>query len=191
MQISINDLESLIDPTILQRGKDYFRRGLVADLEEVDEGIWSALVEGTETYEIKVKLEDNEIKESLCDCPYDLGPVCKHEVAVYLAISRLLAGNELPEKKKKRSQRKAKRKTVADKIGEIVAKLTKEEMREIVAEYALNDREFRNVLFAQDLFKRDDIGKNKKEDYKRIMRDSLRSGMDRSGFIGYWSSNRA
>ncbi|MDI6716533.1 MAG: hypothetical protein QME63_06275 [Actinomycetota bacterium] len=191
MQISINDLESLIDPTILQRGKDYFKRGLVAELEEVEEDRWSALVEGTQTYEVRVKLEGDRIAESLCDCPYDFGPVCKHEVAVYLAIGHMLAGNDLPEKKKKRSKTKPKRKTIADKISDIVAKLTEEEMREIVLEYALNDREFRNTLLAQDLLKRDEAGKNKKEDYKRIMRDSLRSSMDRHGFIGYWSSSRA
>ena len=191
MQISINDLESLIDPTILQRGKDYFRRGLVADLEEAEEDRWSALVEGTEAYEVKVKLEGDKIVESLCDCPYDFGPVCKHEVAVYLAIGQMLAGKNLPGKEEKRSKKKAKRKTVADKISEIVAKLTEEEMRAIVLDYALNDREFRNVLFAQNLLKGDKAGENKKEDYKRIMRDSLRLGMDRHGFIGYWSSSRA
>jgi|GEM_PF-7125317 len=60
MQISINDLESLIDPTILQRGKDYFRRGLVTDLEEVEEDRWSALVEGTETYEVAGRLIEHE-----------------------------------------------------------------------------------------------------------------------------------
>lgn len=191
MKISINDLGNVIDATILQRGKDYLKRGLVAELEEVEEDAWSALVEGTQTYEVKVKLEGDEIVESICDCPYDFGPVCKHEVAVYLAIGHMLAGKDLPEKKKKRSQTKPKRKTVADKISDIVAKLTEEEMREIVLEYALNDREFRNTLLVQDLLKRDEAGKNKKEDYKRIMRDSLRSGMDRHGFIGYWSSSRA
>lgn len=191
MQISINDLKSLIDPTILQRGKDYFRRGLVAELEEVEENEWSALVEGTETYEVKVNLEGDKIVESLCDCPYDFGPVCKHEVAVYLAIGQMLIGKSLPDKKEIHDKKKAKRKTVADKMSEIVAKLTEEEMREIVLDYALNDREFRNTLLAQDLLKRDEAGKNKKEDYKRIMRDSLRSGMDRHGFIGYWSSSRA
>ncbi|MEW5706811.1 MAG: SWIM zinc finger family protein, partial [Actinomycetota bacterium] len=191
MQISINDLESLIDPTVLRRGKDYFKRGLVAELEEVENDRWSALVEGTQTYEVRVKLEGDRIAESLCDCPYDFGPVCKHEVAVYLAIGHMLAGNDLPEKKKKRSKTKPKRKTIADKISDIVAKLAEEEMREIVLEYALNDREFRNTLLAQDLLKRDEADKNKKEDYKRIMRDSLRSSMDRHGFIGYWSSSRA
>ncbi|OIO88808.1 MAG: hypothetical protein COW32_08215 [Candidatus Aquicultor secundus] len=191
MQISINDLESLIDPTILQRGKDYFRRGLVAELEEVEEDRWSALVEGTQTYEVRVKLKGDRIAESLCDCPYDFGPVCKHEVAVYLAIGKILAGEDLPEKKKKPSQRQAKRKTVADKIIGIVKKLTEEEMREIILEYALNDREFRNTLLARNLLKKGEAGENKKEDYKRIMRDSLRLGMDRHGFIGYWSSSRA
>lgn len=39
MKIFLNDFESIIDLTILQRGRDYFKRGLVVDLEEVEKDI--------------------------------------------------------------------------------------------------------------------------------------------------------
>lgn len=31
---------------------------------------------------LKLKLQALEIAHSSCDCPYDMGPYCKHEVAV-------------------------------------------------------------------------------------------------------------
>lgn len=51
METTSANFKELIDPTILQRGRGYYDGGHVVDLEEIQDGYWQALVEGTETYQ--------------------------------------------------------------------------------------------------------------------------------------------
>jgi uncharacterized Zn finger protein len=48
-------------------------------------------VDGSEIYEVEVRLdEDGEILDIAYDCPYDWGEICKHQVAVLLAVRKQL-----------------------------------------------------------------------------------------------------
>ena len=53
------------DSKILERGKDYFRGGAVQDLE-IDEDEITAVVEGTEDYQVTISLTDGDIDEMDC-----------------------------------------------------------------------------------------------------------------------------
>jgi uncharacterized Zn finger protein len=84
--MKLNNFEAYVDPVILERGLDYYDGGAVLSLEFEDD-TWIAEVSGTDTYMVSVTLDDaGEIIESYCDCPYDFGPVCKHQVAVLYAM---------------------------------------------------------------------------------------------------------
>lgn len=83
----LTDVTSEIDPVILDRGREYLLSGCVRSLEKVGEQIYRAQVEGSELYEVVVELDKSGTIQSLeCDCPYDYGPVCKHQAAVLLMI---------------------------------------------------------------------------------------------------------
>ena len=78
--------------TVYRRGVKYYREGAVEHLEsENDAGTeWTAMVYGTEDYNVSVKLnkKQNNVESYTCDCPAAaqyLG-ACKHVVAVLLAI---------------------------------------------------------------------------------------------------------
>lgn len=60
---------SFFDKTILTRGQDYYNRGLVDDLEYDDTHI-SAVVCGSEDYDVSVRLEDGEVADTDCTSPY-------------------------------------------------------------------------------------------------------------------------
>ncbi len=105
-QLNLNSFENDVDATILSRGINYYSSGYVASLEETDERCYEAVVEGTDDYTVTVSLaEDGDIIESFCDCPYDFGEVCKHEVAVYFAIRKDM---EKPAEKKPRGAKEEK-----------------------------------------------------------------------------------
>ncbi len=72
---------------ILQRGYDYYLEGLVNDVF-VDGNTISASVDGTQVYNVEVTIDDNEVVDSYCSCPYfeDNGE-CKHIVALLYYIS--------------------------------------------------------------------------------------------------------
>jgi len=190
MKITIKNFESEIDPIILERGKDYFQNGQVNNLEEFSRGSWLAIVEGTETYEVKIKIKDAEIIEWTCNCPYDLGSICKHQVATVFAIKKSCYGEKISDSQNKKTKvKKTERKTPKDKIKEILDNVSLDEIKEIVSEFALENIEFRNKIFTHFTLKKD-TGSDKNL-YKQIIEESLCQGMDYHGFIDYRGSSRA
>ncbi|UBF27127.1 SWIM zinc finger family protein [Kovacikia minuta CCNUW1] len=78
-------LKELADDRSYQRGEAYFRQGRVCSVEQQEDTI-IARVEGTETYEVKFEIEDQNQLSYQCDCPVGIdGWFCKHCVAVGLA----------------------------------------------------------------------------------------------------------
>ncbi len=76
------DWKRLFAPQILERGFDYFISDFVENMEISDEQI-CAEVEGTKVYEVEIDLDDGEIADMYCSCPYAAGgDNCKHMAAV-------------------------------------------------------------------------------------------------------------
>ena len=90
----IDDFENEIDATILGRGQAYFEEGAVVELEQVRQGLYEATVAGSDDYIVEVEIRKGEVKVLECDCPYDYGPLCKHEVAVLYAIREIWEESE-------------------------------------------------------------------------------------------------
>lgn len=80
--MTIHNFEDHLDTRILGRGFDYHSQNLVRDMEQLPGGEFCAKVKGTEDYGVIVKMEGEAIVQHECGCPYDMGPVCKHRVAV-------------------------------------------------------------------------------------------------------------
>lgn len=57
--MNLNNFENYIDKTILARGTDYYENDYVVSVEEIDDNVYEAEVEGTELYTVEVEL-DNE-----------------------------------------------------------------------------------------------------------------------------------
>lgn len=92
--MNIFHFEQDIDDVIIARGKGYYNGGAVFKLAENDGDTYTARVHGTEDYTVRVILEGTEISDSECDCPYDMGPICKHQVAVFYMIQERLSHPE-------------------------------------------------------------------------------------------------
>ncbi len=85
--VTIENFETIISGKILERGQQYYADGAVVELEEPEPNDFVAQVFGTELYSINIRLDrEDNLFTHFCDCPYDMGPVCKHKVAVLLAI---------------------------------------------------------------------------------------------------------
>ncbi|MDD2297001.1 MAG: SWIM zinc finger family protein, partial [Sphaerochaetaceae bacterium] len=85
--MNLNSFEASFPLIILARGRAYFENGNVIDLEKVSSYQYEAEVAGSYTYDVTVKLDNNQnIVKLTCDCPYDAGFYCKHEAAVLFAL---------------------------------------------------------------------------------------------------------
>lgn len=83
-EFTINTLRELANTTSFKRGQGYYRDGAVSKLKGSG-GVVTARVLGSENYRVELDLNGRRLKTS-CSCPYDYDGVCKHVVAVGLAL---------------------------------------------------------------------------------------------------------
>lgn len=85
--MKLNNLKAYVPAKLYTRGLDYFKQGHVKELTEDAPNRWHALVAGTTDYDVAVNLKkDGNLSSTFCTCPFESDSLCKHEVAVCLAI---------------------------------------------------------------------------------------------------------
>ena len=154
MEIPLRHFEEYIDEPILKRGLSYFKKGFVHEPAEIRPGDYEAVVEGSEDYTVKLSIRNGVITEHSCDCPYDMGAVCKHVAAVIFYLEQEKLG--LTQSTKKGSSKKAKassskpskRKTIAQQVDDLLGKVTHDELILFVRELTTKDSLFRDLLLA-------------------------------------------
>lgn len=164
--ITLENFEHHVPFKIWQRGMHYYEDGAVSALEETSLGEWTATVEGTECYIVEISLNGDEVKAWECDCPYDMGDICKHIVAVVIAIRKEKEkGNGSIVSKKKPQEKKAviveKMKSRAEEtviieeertekddalFADLMKLAKKEDLSTFIEAYAMNDEQFKQVF---------------------------------------------
>lgn len=169
--LSLDNFESQINATIVQRGRDYFKQQTVESLEEHPRGVWTAVVEGRDDYEVIVNLAGKYIGKTSCDCPYDGGGVCKHIVAVLFALRER---SSLPAKKSAKPAKLS--------FEDLLLKVNLEEMRDFVRQQKTRDREFgeKFMLF----FAEKDPNLDVSAKYEGLVRQIVRKHSSK-GFMEY------
>ena len=190
MNIPLNQFEQIIDETILKRGLDYFRKGLVEEPEELSPGLYEAIVQGSEPYRVTVTIQNEIVTDYSCTCPYDLGPVCKHVVSLLFAlhgdsIGIKVRGRKASTAPKAPTEKKAGPKTVKGQIDEILSKLSVEAMAGFIREQSMADPAFRRRFLSE--FTATVKGESKAV-YAQQVKAILQSAKGRGGFIEW---NRA
>ena len=150
MRITLQNFESQIDEQIVDRGLSYWEDGLVINLEQTKEGIFEAVVSGTEDYDVEVITDGNTVTDFDCNCPYDRGPICKHVIAVLYAISE---GNKKKTVNPKKIAKPAKipvQKDPSEKqLTNILCGLGKDELADWITEWAKKDDKFRSLFLVR------------------------------------------
>lgn len=179
MRIPLNEFEQIIDETILKRGLSYFKGGAITDFSEISTGEYEAIVSGTEEYTVQLEIKNNIIIEHNCDCPYDMGAVCKHVVAVIFHLQQdELELNQpnftIPKKKKTKS--------VSQQIQELLNAISHKELIEFVQENSKKDEKFRNYFLASF----GHLSQNQSKGfYQKQIHSILQSAAGRDGWIGW------
>ena len=85
--MNLRNFEITVETKICDRGFRYYENKAVTEIEQVEKGEFTATVEGSEEYTVFIKLDEQQfVVNHSCDCPYDWGNVCKHEVEVMYYI---------------------------------------------------------------------------------------------------------
>lgn len=179
--ITFANFKTVIPSQILARGRSYQQN--IVDLSFDEEDLfWEAQVEGSDLYDVRVELQDTGQLICSCTCPYDMGEYCKHVAAVLYAIEAafpvLVSGGK--------RQKAVKRQTRHDKLRQQLEKASQEQLVSLLLDLAQQDRELLNQLLI-----RLDAKPAKPADYRRVVKDALRSGKGDHGYIDYTGSTRA
>lgn len=178
MRIPLNEFEQLIDERILARGLSYFKGGAITGFSEISTGEYEAIISGSEKYSVHLEVLNNTIVKHNCDCPYDMGPVCKHVVAVifYLQEDKLKLNKPnftIPKKEKKKS--------VSQQVQELLKEISHKELIEFVQKNSKKDKKFRNYFLASFGHLSQD---QSKEFYQKQIHSILQTAAGRDGWIG-------
>ncbi|MBA7528910.1 hypothetical protein ES705_21102 [subsurface metagenome] len=189
MRIPFKEFEQHIDETILKRGFQYFKSGLVNEPEEILPGEYEAIVEGTEQYTVHLSVKNGVITEYVCSCPYDMGPVCKHVVAVIFYLQQdELNLNVKSIKNKSKVKKPSKKKTVAEQVDELLEKLSHDNLKDYIKERCVKDSSFRQLFLANFAYL---VIPESQALYTKQIRAILRTSADRDGYIGYSAARLA
>jgi len=180
MTIPLDEFEQIIDEQILKRGLSYFTDGAIIDFSEITRGEYKAVVAGNEDYTVNLKIASNIITKFSCNCPYDLGTICKHIVAAifYLQQHQLKLGQALPT-----SIRNNKKKSISKQVKELLSSISHQELIDFVEENSKNNQAFRNLFLANFGYLRTD---QSQEFYQKQIHSILQTAAGNYGWID-WS----
>ena len=183
MKIPLKEFEQNIDEAILERGYQYFKKGLVNEPEEIGHGEYEAIVEGTNQYTVQVSIKNDVITEYVCSCPYDMGPICKHVVAVIFLLQQNELNLNVKAKKNKGEVKKIKKKkTVSEQVDELLEKLSHDNLKDYIKEQCVKDSSFRQLFLANFAYL---VIPESQALYAKQIHAILSTSADRDGFIGY------
>ena len=176
---SIRNILSTVPDAVLRRGEIYYESESIFSLVRNTDGVFAGKVNGSsgETYKVKVQTSDTgEVSDYSCTCPYDYGDVCKHIVAVLLAIEAgsFREGNDAAAKTPTPSAPTAG-------LPELLAALPREQLLSIILSHTEEDEIFKSKLTLE--ISPPDI-KSDLSIVKEKVRRSIRSNT-RRGFIDY------
>ncbi len=128
---------------ILERGLNYYEEGYVTSLEETSTG-YTAVVEGTEDYDVEIELRDDWVYDMTCTCPYAAeGNYCKHMAAVLYKIEEGEPDTKMPVNYLQKVQDQKKE------LREIIAEIPIEDLQEIVFSLAASDSFLHNKIMTK------------------------------------------
>ena len=171
MKIPLLKFESVVDQVIVRRGEEYFCSSAVNGLKQLKTGEWIASVEGTEIYKVRIQLKGDTVYSHSCSCPYDMGPICKHVVAVFFAL-----------------RKSAKPKSSGEMFEKTIARMPREDLNSILTDYAGREPGLVDYVSARRTIKEP---YSDKEEYRQIIRNAVDAVRGRHGYIGYWQASRA
>jgi len=189
--MDLSNFENYIEKIILARGYDYYENDYVTSVEETENNVFEAEVEGTELYTVEVELDDQaNIIDTECNCPYDMGEYCKHQVAVFLALrdmkNKISNENNHISQNSKDSESVLKspvpKKRKALDIEKILSDRTKDELVEFLLDIASEYEEIKQriELDFNDGNDEDELSKS-----IVLIRTFIRNNSDRHGFVSY------
>lgn len=183
--MNLYSIENDIDNKIFARGYDYYENDYIASVKLTEDNVYEAQVEGTDLYNVRVKLNHTyEIIETQCDCPYDMGEYCKHQVAVFLTLRVMKESIDSEGTIKSPVFNQGK----TNDIKQTLSNMTKDELVEFLLDIASEYEEIRHRIELNFNHEQDEDEIAKAID---LIRTYISNNSDRYGFVSYRDTSAA
>lgn len=134
---------------ILDRGIEYYENGYVTEFSYED-GVISAVVDGTEEYHIDIEVDGEDVMNMSCDCPHARsGNNCKHMAAVLFKYEELLEKEDTEIDNKIENESFGQENQLLkskENIQELIAKIPYERQQDLLRQYIMENTALRNCL---------------------------------------------
>ena len=168
--MNLSNFEEYINQVIVERGYDYYLDDNVLEITEEDTNKYCIIVGGSNDYEVEIILDNkNNIIHSECDCPYDFGPICKHEVAAFYKLRDI------------KSSKKSTRKANKNQLKEILLELSKDDLVNIILDIVKKNKTIKENL----LIKYSNDSENSIKQCEKYIASLTRKYMKNRGFVEY------
>lgn len=168
--MQLSDFERKVETKITKRGRQYYEDGYVHHLEQINDNNWQAEVSGTEIYIVDIIMQEDTVTYTDCDCPYE--NLCKHIVAVLYEIKNQL--QQQIKQEKRPSLKELLNEQSKERLVELILTVGKKHpsfMKEVELEVTPQENE---IVIAE-----------------RVIRQHLKAGQDRNGFIKWGKTVKA
>ena len=161
---------------ILERGLNYYEEGYVTSMEQNLTG-YTAVVEGTENYDVEIEIRDDRVYDMTCTCPYAAEVnYCKHMAAALYEIEEGEPDTKMPGNYLQKVQDQKKE------LQEIIVGIPIDELQEIVFSQAASD----DFLYNRIMTKYAPITPRHMIRLKKQVNDIGYHYSDRGGFVDYY-----
>ncbi|WP_367376959.1 SWIM zinc finger domain-containing protein [Levilactobacillus cerevisiae] len=164
------DWETLFQSQILNRGYDYYQRGLVSQFKQTPTRI-TGVVTGSTTYQVSIEISGGRFVQGDCTCPYAAeGKYCKHMAAVLFTWESAADDTDQPTGK------------ATSTVSTLVANASDQQVRDFLTRVLTADgrlaQQFKTMVSPA-------ASKEALLEYRLLITSLFQSHMDRSGFIDY------
>lgn len=190
----MNSWQNKFETHILKRGIEYCEKGRVGQVEETSFG-FSAPVYGSEEYDVRIYVENDEVVAMTCTCPYaEGGENCKHMAAVLTAISRSEEGRQtneahknpvisLEKEREKRQEEFFHEEPIDASVGMLLENADRGELELFLSTEMEADESLARRF---KIFMTDIVESSETDMYREQLKDIFDGCKDRHGYISYY-----
>ena len=173
--MNLSNWRHLFPSHILQRGEAYYDEGLVA-IDEISEEKITAVVEGSEFYEVQIWINHGRVDGMDCTCPNaSEGNNCKHMAAVLYEME----DTEIAETHTTDAQTRKE-------LEQLITKLSKENAQKLLLELTEEYPDTKEFVLLRTAKQPPDSPATQ---WRGKLKDLERRYSDRSGFVDYYHAS--
>jgi SWIM zinc finger len=162
---------------ILDRGFQYYADDCVKDIRFKD-GVVTATVDGSEKYEVKIRVYNDQVNDMYCSCPHAFsGHNCKHMAAVLYEFSNQFDDKSILDQETDNE----------DSIFELVNEADEATIRSFLI--SLLEEDERLITRFKQLT-HSEVSKEDLRRYKEQVDMAIFNNQDRYGFISYYNASK-